>query len=148
MTPNVVQHVSVSGFSWTTVFTLLLNLLVGGALVGWIKTRPKMRELEQTAEERFIDTLSKRVSNLEDDLKNERIRHDAEASLLRHRANNSDQCLDALLLLLESMDDLPDRVKRALGSVKEMRVRQKQEEALEKGAMKGAQLTQIVNTTI
>lgn len=157
MTPEAVP-VAVHGFTWTAGLMAILNLLVGGALVAWIKQRPKMRELEQTAEEKFVATLTERVTtverqreedrqrydasvaSIEQKMDAERNRHEVEARLLRHRANNSDQCVDTLIILLEDAEGLPDRVRRAITAVKEMRARQKQQEALEKGSMLGAQL--------
>ncbi|UAK25877.1 hypothetical protein [Sphingomonas nostoxanthinifaciens] len=155
---QAVQHVAVTGFSWSATLLTILNLLVGSALVAWIKLRPKMRELDQSADAKLIETLSARVETLEkrmdadrqafdQKLDAERQRHEAEASLLRHRANNSDQCIDALILVLENADDVPDKVKRAVISIKEMRDRQRTAQALEKGAMTGAKMAAATAVT-
>ncbi len=138
MTPSTIHMASQGGWSWTTVLVGLLNLLVGGALVAWIKQRPKMRELEQTAEAKLRDDLMERVRKLEASAEAhaiareaERLRHEAEMSIMRHRVNNSDQCLDALLLLLKTA---PDKVAEAVGHIETMRSRQREEIAVEKGA--------------
>ncbi|UAK24172.1 hypothetical protein [Sphingomonas nostoxanthinifaciens] len=158
---QAVQHVAVTGFSWSATLLTVLNLLVGSALVTWLKLRPKMAEIEQTADDRLLTTLTTRVEqlerkldeerqlaasdrrSLEQKLEAERQRHEAEIALQRHRANNSDQCLDAMILLLKNADELPEKVKRAIASVEEMRARQKAEEALEKGAIAGAKLAAV-----
>ena len=145
MTPEAaIPHVAVSGWSWTTAMVGLLNLLVGGALVAWIKQRPKMRELEQTAEGKLREDLMERVRKLEADAATqaaireaERARHEAEMSIMRHRVNNSDQCLDALLLLLKTA---PEKVDQAVHHIEAMRARQREEIATEKGAQAGAQV--------
>jgi len=137
MTPDPV-HVAVSGFSWTTAFVGLLNVLVAGALVAWIKGRPKMRELEKTADEKLRDDLLTRVTKLEIRLEEERAQHDASMSVMRHRLNNSDQCLDALLMLLETS---PEKVTEAVAIVKTMRERQRIAEALEKAAIHAAKIS-------
>jgi type IV secretory pathway TrbD component len=45
ITPDAIP-VAVHGFTWTTALVGVLNLLVGGALVSWIRSRPKMREID------------------------------------------------------------------------------------------------------
>ncbi|WP_174286620.1 hypothetical protein [Sphingomonas bacterium] len=144
MTANPLHIAAQGGWSWTTVGVGLLNLLVGGALVAWIKQRPKMRELEQNAEGKLRDDLMERVRKLEADAtaqaalrEAERARHEAEMKIMRHRVNNSDQCLDALLLLLKTA---PEKVNQAVQHIEEMRTRQRGEIAAEKGAQAGAQV--------
>ena len=129
MTPDTVQHVAVSGFSWTTVFTLLLNLLVGGALVQWVRTRPKMREIDLSAEEKLRDDLLTRVEKLEQQLETERLRHEADQTINRHRLNHVTQCLDALLMLIEQD---PTKAAEAAARIRMMRAEQAKTEAIEK----------------
>jgi len=50
---------------------------------------------------------------------------------MRHRLNNSDQCLDALLLLLKAS---PERANEAIQMIEEMRARHREAEAIEKAA--------------
>ncbi|WP_174290995.1 hypothetical protein [Sphingomonas bacterium] len=126
----------------------MLNVLFGtgmaGALAVWLKTRPKMREVNLTADEKLREDLLQRVAKLEADAaanalirENERARHEAELAIMRHRVNNSDQCLDALLLLLKTS---PEKVDQAVHHIEAMRARQKEEIALEKGAQAGAKV--------
>ena len=151
---GVAEHateVAVTNLTPTFYTTLVCAIgLLGVMARQWVP----LKRIKVDADARLIDTLSERVAMLEKKLEEERARHEGgiaafdkklddergrherEVSLLRHRANNSDQCLDAFILLLENADDLPDRVKRAIASVREMRTRQRSEEALEKGAMK------------
>jgi hypothetical protein len=129
---------------WGAIFGFINLVLGSGAVVAWIKLRPKMRELNQSAEERLRDDLMARVEKLETAvegaaalLQAERAQHEAEMTIMRHRVNNSDQCLDALLLLLKAA---PEKVDQAVKHIEEMRERQKKEIAAEKGAQAGAKV--------
>lgn len=140
--------VAQQGWSISSYLLAALNVLFGtgtlGALAVWLKTRPKMREISQTAEDKLRDDLMKRVDKLEADAsaaallrEAERTRHEAELAIMRHRVNNSDQCLDALLLLLKTA---PEKVDQAVRHIEAMRERQRTEIAAEKGAQAGAAL--------
>lgn len=124
--------VSVAGFTWTAagVWTLVAGG-VTAAIGAWIKSRPKMREIEAGTEEKLRSDLIVRVEKLERKLDEKEAQHTAEMAIMRHRVNNSDQCLDALLLLLEQS---PSKVKEAVAKIKEMRERQRVAEAAEKAA--------------
>ena len=135
-----------TGWSVSAYLLAGLNVLFGtgtlGALAVWLKTRPETLKANLTAEEKLRDDLMARVTKLEADgvaaaalLEAERARHEAEMRIMRHRVNNSDQCLDALLLLLKTS---PEKVQEAVGHIEAMRARQKDEIALEKGAQAGA----------
>jgi hypothetical protein len=123
--------VAVHGFTWTTALVGLLNLLVGGALVSWIRSRPSLKQIEQTAEDKLRADLLTRVEKLEQKIDAERDRYEALISIMRHRLNNSDQCIDALLMLLETS---PDKVAEAVVMIKDMRARQREAESVEKAA--------------
>nr|AGU09929.1 hypothetical protein [uncultured organism] len=137
--------VAVHGFTWSAGLLSLLNLIVGGAVVAWIKQRPRMRELEQTGEKTLQDGLLARVTALEAANTNqslrfeaERAQHEATMAVMRHRLNNMTMCLDALLLLIEQ-----DATKAADAAVKirEMRARQMAAEAAEKATVHAATIT-------
>lgn len=123
--------VAVHGFNWTAVLVGLLNLLVGGALVSWIRSRPSLKQIEVAAEDKLRSDLLIRVDKLEKKIDAERDRYEALIAIMRHRLNNSDQCIDALLMMLETS---PDKVSEAVGLIKEMRIRQREAEATEKAA--------------
>jgi len=53
--------VAVHGVTWTTALVGLLNLLVGGALVQWLRTRPSLKQLELNAEDKLRMDLILRV---------------------------------------------------------------------------------------
>jgi signal transduction histidine kinase len=129
--------VAVHGFTWTTALVGLLNLLVGGGLVAWIKQRPRMKEIQANADERLRTDLITRVEKLERKIDAERDRYEALIAIMRHRLNNSDQCIDALLMLLETA---PERVADAVSMIKEMRSRQREAEAAEKAAFHAANI--------
>jgi hypothetical protein len=129
--------VAVHGFTWTTALVGLLNLLVGGALVSWIRSRPQLRQIETSSEEKLRSDLLHRVETLERKLEEKEAIHAAEMAIMRHRVNNSDQCLDALLLLIEQS---PAKVKEAVAKIKEMRRTQREAEAAEKAALLSANI--------
>lgn len=129
-------------FGWGAVFGFLNLLGIGGILTAWVKLRPRMRELEKAAEEKLRDDLIARVERLERRLEEERTQHEATMSIMRHRLTNSDQCIEALLLVLDD-DDLPPKVKRAVNAIKAMRDRQRGEEALEKATIQAAALARV-----
>jgi len=134
--------VALHGFTWTTALVGLLNLLVGGALVSWIRSRPRLKEIEVDADSDLRKDLLKRVETLERKLDEERAIHEAQIAIMRHRLNNSDQCIDALLMLLETS---PDKVSEAVGMIKEMRARQREAEAQEKAAFHAAKISARVH---
>ncbi len=126
------------------------SLITGGGvwaavamLIGIVlKGRVPMRKMKLDADERLREDLMKRVDKLEADAaaqailrEVERTRHEAEIAIMRHRVNNSDQCLDALLLLLKTS---PEKVDQAVQHIEAMRARQRKEIAIEKGAQAGA----------
>jgi chromosome segregation ATPase len=129
--------VAVHGFTWTTALVGLLNLLVGGALVSWIRSRPSLKQIEATTDQQLRTDLLQRVETLERKLDEKDAQHAAEMAIMRHRVNNSDQCIDALLMLLETA---PERVAEAVSMIKEMRARQRETEAVEKAAFHAAKI--------
>lgn len=82
--------------------------------------------------------LTGRVEKLEKLLTRERLRHNAERALDRHRLNNITQCFDALLLLVETT---PERAPEIVKKVKEMRASQLLAEAEEKALIRAAEIT-------
>lgn len=131
---------------WTAIIGGTVTVLV--AALRWI---PKWIENRRLADDSLRADLLQRVETLEKDIKEERgareleraryeaerTRHEAQMALMRHRLNNSDQSLDALLMLLETS---PNKVASAVGLIKDMRHRQRTEEAVEKAALHGAEI--------
>ncbi len=131
---------------WGAVFGLLNLLLGGGVVTAWIKLRPKMREVNASAEEKLRDDLIARVTKLEGDATvrererdTERARHEAELGMMRHRLNNADQGIEALLLILDD-DDLPERLKVKVQRIRDLRARQKDAEERERDTIRAAGL--------
>jgi hypothetical protein len=129
----------------------LLNLLVGGALVAWIKQRPKMKELQGSAQDKLVDDLMGRVTKVEEllesqrkeyesRLEKEKMLHEAEIRIMRHRMNNLDQCLTMLLVLIEQD---PAKAQAAAIKVREMRALQESREVLERSIMTGESLSKF-----
>ncbi|WP_242140884.1 hypothetical protein [Sphingomonas sp. TREG-RG-20F-R18-01] len=115
--------------------------------MAWIKQRPRMLELENSAEESLTTKLLARVQKLEEDkalqdarIEVERVRHESQMAIMRHRVNNADACLDALLMLLKTS---PEKVAEAVIHIERMRERQNQEVALERGAQVGATIAAV-----
>lgn len=145
MTPSgsTLQHVQV-GWSWTTTFVALLNLMVGGGIgAAWIRARPQSQKIKADAAAQLIDDLSARVLAVEGRLETQRVyyegkleqeraSHAADIQIMRHRMNNLDQCLTMLLMLIEQS---PERAQEAAGRVREMRSKQEAAEATEKATI-------------
>lgn len=160
------MHVAVSGFSWTTALVGVLNLLVGGALVAWVRSRPKMREVEVSAEEKLRNDLIERITKLEGQIEKERAgraedrkdleqkiertrelyeskldaeraRHEAAEMLSRHKVRNLEQCLSSFLWMAEKR---PDNIPEVVAEIRKMRAEQEAAEAAEKGAVAGAKI--------
>lgn len=140
--PDPAIPVAVHGFTWTAagVWTLVIGL-VGQIAHSWVKSRVSMRQIETGSEEQLRAALSIRVEKLERKLDEKEAQHTAEMAIMRHRVNNSDQCLDALLLLLEQS---PGKVREAVAMIKEMRARQREAEATEKAAFHAANIGRVV----
>lgn len=115
-------------FSWTSVLVGLLNLLVGGALVAAIRSRPALRKI---ANDREASLLKERALDMEA-MRARLEKLEAERAVDRHRLNNVTACLDALLLLIETA---PEKAAQHVARIKEMRAAQMTAEAAEKGAI-------------
>ena len=134
-----------TGFTWTTFGVWVLNVLVGGVIVGLIRAWPNLKKLANDREANLLseraaemETMRKRVEALEAKLEDERVKHEAERALDRHRLNNLDQCLDHLFLIFETS---PEKAAAAIDAVKKMRARQMEAEALEKATIHAAQIS-------
>lgn len=147
MTPDVssVPHVAVAGWSWTTIMVTVLNVLVGGGLVAWIKTRPKMAEIQTQREESEaarlsarVETLEKMVERLHAKIDQERAEHDALMSIMRHRVANSRATLKAIVMMLRVN---PDKVTEALNQIEAMLSEQEMAEREERAAFDRARMT-------
>lgn len=77
------------------------------------------------------DLLS-RVEKLERRLDRQRIRHEAERSVDRHRLNNLQQCFDATMLMLKAS---PEKAPQIIEHIEKMRADQIKAEAIEKAAI-------------
>jgi hypothetical protein len=97
---------------------------------------PWRRQADEVAAALRADLLH-RVEKLERTLDRERLRHNAERALDRHRLNNVTQCFDALLLLIEMN---PEKATEVVGKIKEMRARQILAEAEEKAIIRAAEI--------
>lgn len=95
------------------------------------------RKVRLDADMQLRSDLLERVTKLEKQLEQERIRHDAERRADRHQLNNVTTCFDALLLLIEME---PSRAKEAVQKVKEMRSAQMIAEAQERATIMAAQI--------
>lgn len=70
----------------------------------------------------------------------QQVRHNAERSLDRHRLNNINQCFGALLMLLKTSHDDPEKVKEAIALVEEMREKMILAETEEKAIIRAAEI--------
>lgn len=142
-------------FGWGAIFGLLNVLLGGGVVTAWIRTRAPIRKIEVDAEAALRTELSAQLAKRDDRINDlerrieaervahqqqrdaERTRHDGEMSVMRHRANNLDFCLDLLLNLIETD---PDKAQDAARRVRQKRAEQKTLEVQETAALTGAKI--------
>jgi hypothetical protein len=131
-----------SPFSWAVAGSVITAML---ALLGIIVRQViPWRRADAEAEAAFRgellareNALTARVTKLEHTLNRERLRHNAERGLDRHRLNNITQCFDAILMMLEMN---PDRSQEIVKKIKEMRATQMVAEAEEKAAIRAAEI--------
>lgn len=95
------------------------------------------RKQSSEAEANLRDDLIKRIEKLEQMLDRERLRHNAERALDRHRLNNITQCFDAMLMLIETT---PEKASEIVTKIKEMRAVQMKAEAQEKAIIRAAEI--------
>jgi hypothetical protein len=124
-------------FTWTAAgawasFFALIGLIVR-QLGPW-------RKLSIDAEKAFRDDLIKRVTKLEKTLERQRLRHEAERGLDRHRLNNVTQCFDAMMMMLKAS---PEKAAEIIAHIEQMRANQLKAEALEKAAIHAALIRDV-----
>lgn len=105
-------------WGWT-----ILALLIAG----YFKLKPLMTKLRNDREASLLEERAQEMA-----AQRERIEKlEAERAIDRHRLNNLTQCLDALLMLLETA---PEKAAEHVARIKAMRATQMAAEAAEKGA--------------
>lgn len=105
--------------------------LIAAALISYIRARPEMARIKKEGDAAFAARMMARVEDLERRLG----KAEADLQVTRHQLNNERQAFDMLIMLLESN---PEKVSENLDRVKAYRAAQRDEIALEKGAIAGA----------
>lgn len=123
---------AVSAPIWS-VFAFSVLALLGIIIRQFVPFRKEAHD----AEAKLRDDLIRRVEKLERQIDRERTKHEAERALGRHELKNINQCFDALLLLIEMA---PERASESVAKIKEMRARQMEAEAREKGIIRAAEI--------
>jgi phage shock protein A len=140
----------VGDFTWSTLFGALVVLINGTAFGVWLKTRPRMAEIQSHREESEaarlgarVDTLEKMVDRLHSKIDQERAEHDALITVMRHRLNNSREVLRSMITLLRVA---PEKVSVALDRIEAMMAEQEKQEAAEKAAFHAVRLAAVAAT--
>jgi hypothetical protein len=120
---------------WTAAGVWIAALSFLGLLIR--QMIPWRRQISED-EHHLRSDLLQRVEKLEGKLERERMRHNAERAIDRHRLNNITQCFDALLLLIETT---PEKASEIVVKIKEMRAVQLKAEAEEKAIIRAAEIT-------
>lgn len=133
--------VSIHGFTWGAAgawasFFALVGLFIRQA-VPWRKLTLDGAEALREDLMQALEKANVRIARLEKQLERKDAKHEAERALDRHRINNMQACLDAVLMLLETA---PDRTADIISRIKAMRKNQLEAEALEKGAIRAAEI--------
>lgn len=145
-------------FGWGAVFALLNLILGGGVFASWVRSRPKMREIQRSAEEKLRDDLIARVEKLESRLEETRTHYESKLEKLgadyevaqrtaRHELNNVKMRFRALVMLLKRLPNPPEMLVAILADIESMEAEQMHAEALEKGAVSAAKIA-ATNPTI
>lgn len=121
-----------AGFGWTAAGAWTAAIALLGIIARQVNP---WRKQTIEADQQLRGDLMERVVKLERALDEAHVRHEAERALDRHRLNNALQCLDALFLMFETA---PERASEVIAKVKEMRGKQLEAEAIEKGAIHAA----------
>lgn len=90
------------------------------------------RKVSADADAVLRSDLLARVEKLERRLDRQRIRHEAERSVDRHRLNNLQQCFDATMLMLKAS---PEKAPQIIEHIEKMRADQITAETIEKAAI-------------
>jgi len=114
--------------------------LIAAALISYIRARPEMARIKKEGDAAFAARMMERVEDLERRLG----KAEADLQVTRHQLNNERQAFDMLIMLLESN---PEKVSENLDRVKAYRAAQRDEIALEKGAIAGAVVSRKRNET-
>lgn len=137
-----------TGFTWTSAFTGGSFLALVGLLIRQVGPWRKQATDEQ---QHFMSALTVRLDKVEKQLATERKLHfievrrleartAAQRSLDRHKFNNSEACLDALLRILElSPEKAPEAARRA----REQRSEQRLAENMESVAIHKAEMIAV-----
>lgn len=114
--------------------------LIALILIAYIRGRPEMARIKKEGDAAFAARMMERVEDLERRLG----KAEADLQVTRHQLNNERQAFDMLIMLLESN---PEKVSENLDRVKAYRAAQRDEIALEKGAIAGAVVSRKRNET-
>jgi uncharacterized membrane protein YhiD involved in acid resistance len=133
-TPIAVQA---HGFSWTAAGAWATFLVLLSALGLLVRMIGPWKKQTTDAEDKLRGDLMARVDKLEKALEQKDKLHAAERSLDRHKIRNLNQCLDAVLMILETA---PEKTVEVVGKVRAMREAQLQAETAEAAAIHAAEI--------
>ena len=161
--------VQITGWGWNTAFLLLLNIIGGGIGVALIKRKPALNKIANEREANLLheraaemDSMRDRMKAMESRLEKQAAEHraeklawearieererlyEADMALARHRVNNLDQSLQALLMLIEQD---PAKAAEAAAKVRKMREEQLVREATEKATIYSSKIATVTTTT-
>jgi len=131
---DIPVHVT-TGFTWTSFFTGISGASLLTILVLVIRQIGPWRKQRDEAEEKLRSALTKRVQRLERKIEIKDAKHEAERALDRHKIRNLNQCLDAVLMILETA---PEKTVEVVAKVRTMRETQLAAEMREAGEIHAA----------
>lgn len=137
MTDPIPIAVSAHGFSWTAAGAWATFLALLSALGVIVRMIGPWKKQTTDAEDKLRKDLMVRVENLEKKLEHKDAIHAAERALDRHKIRNLNQCLDAVLMILETA---PEKTVEVVGKVRVMREAQLKAEAAEAAAIHAAEI--------
>jgi uncharacterized membrane protein len=136
-----VDSLSGSSFTWTTVLVGILNLLVGGALVSFIRSRPSLKKIDADREANLLSERAKEMQEMRERIRKlEQVQeakdrlNEAKEALSRHRFGNLNQAFEALLMLLKKGVPVED----AVAEIERLRTEQVAREQAEAATIRSA----------
>lgn len=138
-------NLGAAGVSWTTVLVGVLNLLVGGAIVAFIKSRPALRKIDADREANLLSERAKEMQEMREQIGELGARLEValeELRVVRHDLANANQSLDLFIALIEAN---PERAAEHAAKVKKSREQAQERLAVEKEAVLSTRLAMIRN---
>ncbi|WP_324807242.1 hypothetical protein SH584_11550 [Sphingomonas sp. LY29] len=135
--------VTVAGFTWTSALVGLLNVMVGGAIVAFFRSRAPVRKVAADREANLLAERAKEMAGMREQIEELRMKLDLaseEIRVVRHDLANANHSLDLFIALIEAN---PERAAEHAKRVKEHREEARRQIGEEKAALTKVRVSKI-----